>query len=200
MIPNDTPAHRQRLRQRTLRIGALLLTLSAALALLYTWYMSTPLAQAHALNQARQRWDTRPFERYHISVAQDTNTLLPMNMSGDYIVHSEDLDVRRNGVHQRSISSFFAWISKYPRTIDFRCGGLNFECTRAISYRMDVVYDAELGYPRQIHFSQTRHPDWSNPDFWRWLLQSGEWRRCTNLLCSTTRSTTVEIEALTPHP
>jgi hypothetical protein len=183
-----------------LRLSALILALGAVLALLYIWYTATPLAQTHALHQARQRWADRAFERYHIRVEQDTNNLLPMNMAGTYIVHNEDLDVRRDGIHQRSVSSYFAWISNYPRTIGFRCGGLNFECTRAISYRMNVVYDAELGYPRQIQFSQTRHPDWSNPNFWRWLIQSGEWRHCDNLLCSTTRSTTVEIEALTPHP
>jgi hypothetical protein len=200
MTTSDTPSPHQRLWRRILHSSALLFGLGAALALLALWYMDTPLAQAHALHQARQRWEARPFERYHIHVAQDTNRLLPMNMEGAYLVHSEDLDVRRGGVHQRSVSSYFAWISQYPRTIGFRCGGLNFECTRAISYRMDVEYDAELGYPRRIHFSQTRHPDWSNPNFWRWLLQSGEWRRCDNLSCSTTRSTTVEIEALTPHP
>jgi hypothetical protein len=197
MSTSDTPPPRQR---PALRIGALLVALGAAAALLHSWYASTPLAQAHALEQARQQWAARPFEHYRLRVAQDTSSLLPMNMEGTYMVRSEDLDIRRGGIHQRSVSSYFAWISTYPRTFGFRCGGLNFECTRAISYQMEVVYDAELGYPRQIRFSQTRHPDWSNPNFWRWLLQSGEWRRCTNLLCSTTRSTTVEIEQLTPHP
>ncbi len=178
--------------QRLLVAGLSFLALNCGLLVGYFWYQASPLAQSRALAQARARWEARPFERYHLHVTQDASNLLPIPLEGTYPVEDEALDVRQQGIHQRSISSHFRWLERYPMTVDFICPDLDLDiaCTGSITYHVQADYDEQLGYPRRITFLQTSYPELDNPSFW----QHGRWQQCDNLLCATTRSTTITIE------
>jgi hypothetical protein len=163
---------------RFLFAPVLLIALLTITALLYRWYEATPYVQAQRLQAAHTHWETQSFTGYrlHYEVQQGTEN--------DF----------RKGLQHRSVSDFFRWMENYPRQVEFRCGGLNFECTRPVTYRFYAEYDEHLGYPRTVIFTRTRHPDWLNPHFWAWLIRSGGWQQCENLACTTTDRTTVVIE------
>ncbi len=173
---------------------------SAMGLLLSGWYWASPYVQARELAAARARWANRPFREYRLIVQQDSHVLIPANVAGNYAVRDEGLDIRQQGVHQRSVTSYFDWIARYPASVEFDCHEFNYHCTRTITYQVNVTYDEQLGYPRVIELTRTRHPDWHNPRFWRWLWQSGSWQECENLLCTTSDSTTIRMRTRRAAP
>jgi hypothetical protein len=152
--------------------------LLATVVMLYRWYETTPFVQAQRFEAARTRWEAQSFTGYRLH----------------YEVQQGAANDFRPGLQRHSVSSFFRWIENYPRQLEFRCGGLNFECTRPVTYKVQAAYDDHLGYPRTITFLRTRHPAWLNPHFWTWLIWSGGWQQCENLFCTTTDRTIVIIE------
>jgi hypothetical protein len=97
-----------------------------------------------------------------------------------------------------SVEQLFARIERHPRRMPFRCGGLNFECALPATYHVRAAYDPQFGYPREVTFLRTRHPDWLNAQFWHWFWTSGAWQHCTNLLCTSTSMVTVQVTDVTP--
>lgn len=157
------------------------------------WFYLTTIRQVHVLNAARARWETRHFHRYQLQINHDATPLLPMDLAGTYPVTHETLNTRHDGRLQRSVSSYFDWISGHPRSVYFRCNSIRVHCVRALTYDVDVVYDAELGYPRRIELLQIRQPDLLNPRYWKWLVGEDGWRTCENLFCNDTERVVIDI-------
>jgi hypothetical protein len=184
--------------RRGVLIGGLLLLLVAGGWWLWQWHNGLPHVQMERLNAARLRWQARPFEHYRLEIAQDSQVLTHTRLEERYEVWDESLNMTQSTIQLMSVSRMFDWIERYPRHDAFRCGGLNFECLPPTSYRVQATYDPQLGYPRRIELIRTRQPDWFNPEFWRWLVTSGEWITCDHPLCMSTTRTTIEITDLTP--
>ncbi len=173
--------------------------LAIAAALLYSWYQ--PYWRAQALATARAQWAGRPFERYHLEVAQDSRILTYTRFDSSYQVWDESLEIMQGDVQMLSVSAFFDWIERYPRSYEFTCGDLaNDACRMPASYTVHVAYDEHLGYPQRIELVRTIHPEWFSPRFWLWYIQSREWSACSNPLCTETTRTLVTIESLEPLP
>ncbi len=172
------------LRLRLVRRGLILALLALVLHTLYGWYQASPYVQARELAAARVRWENRSFLRYDL----------------EYTIRDENIGVTREGWQHRSVTDLFRWIENYPRSVEFRCAGLNFDCAMPETYSVQAVYDAQLGYPHRFQLTRARHPDWFNPTFWRWLIDSGHWRACPNLTCTTTDRITITLVSLTPQP
>ncbi len=185
--------------RRVLLVALPLLLLALSAPTLYNWYQSSPYVQSRALAAARERWEARPFDRYILTIEQDSDILTYVSMEEHYAVWDESLYIVQRRVALMSVTQFFALIERYPRHTEFRCGGVSPTCPLPATYRVIVDYDEQWGYPQTIQLSRTDHPDWLNPDFWGWLWQSGAWQQCGNPLCISTEYTTISIAALTPE-
>jgi hypothetical protein len=57
-----------------------------------------------------------------------------------------------------------------------------------------VFYDAELGYPATVMARSEVQYNWTDPDFWRSLLDEGELPTCN----PSRRRLTIQVLGLTP--
>jgi hypothetical protein len=173
-----TPAPARRIGWRRLLLAGLLLVLLAAgVPLGWRWYVSSEAYHMRLLNEAREHWQAQAIGSYRLDVEVQDN-------------------ITRGGrpVFQRlSINSYFHYIENYWQRYSFACSpGVG--CRRAISRRAYVQYDDELGYPRRVTLSESRHPDWFNLAYWQWFVATGQWEHCENILCTSAEETLITIE------
>ncbi len=190
--------------------AVLLILLGMGLWFAQHWYESLPTVQAQKLTSARARWSNRAFDAYQLEVeytaSRQASGAVARRSTSYQVQH--DVGTRFGGGRGPSVAEYFEMIDYHVNlritdpSADTRyvCKSKTLWCQRATTRRIRVTYDDELGYPQTIEFSRTRHPDWFNVDFWRWLWQSSEWRGCENLLCTTTEQEIITITKLTPQP
>jgi hypothetical protein len=176
-------------------LPALLLGLLALLMLAAAggsaWRMAGPRLE---LEQARRRWEARPFNAYRVEVEQRLGT------SCRYVV--EVHDERITSVIYNTCSQVIWWrdLPVLPVGPLFTrlssaagsCGSAGCFCDGVVL--LDASYDPALGYPRTAHLRAEPAVRWLHPGFWRELL--GPPRTCQRSLVELD----LKITSLTPIP
>lgn len=142
----------------------MLLALGSGTALLY----NTATAR-NGLTSARARWETRRFAEYRLQIQQQTSTRL---CEQEVIARDEaTTEALRNSCGQPptwTVTRLFNWISELERS-PVRCYPGPALCICQATARVRIVYDAELGYPREIGYEWRRRPNYIQPAYWRSL-------------------------------
>lgn len=151
--------------QLNLALLALALLALAIVALLggALWRVQGPRL---ALEQARERWERRPFDAYRLEVEQRLGT------SCRYVI--EVRDERITSVPFNTCSQLIWWrdLPVLPVGAIFallgssagRCGPAGCRCDGVVL--LAAEYDPRLGYPRSARLSASRTLAWLRPDAW----------------------------------
>jgi hypothetical protein len=130
-----------------------------------------PLLARQGFEQARARWNARPFSNYRL-VAQDGQcTYNVLVRKGQVNAGLSDGCVFR----ARTVDTLFTIIER-NRQLNAVCGPRG--CLCQILTRVQASYHPELGYPTEIRIAAELYPNWSNPDVWRTMLATGRSPEC----------------------
>jgi hypothetical protein len=170
---------------------ALLALLMLAASGLAAWRVTGPRLE---LEQARRRWEARPFRSYRIEVEERLGT------SCRYVV--EVRDERITSVQYNTCSQVIWWrdlpvlsvgaLFTRLATAVGSCGSAGCLCDGVVL--LDAKFDPVLGYPRSASLRAEPAVRWLHPDYWREL--AGPPRGCQPSLVDFE----ITITALTPIP
>lgn len=138
----------------------------ALVAALLLW----PAQAGSGLDEARARWNSRPFQTYQLTLSQETSR-------GDC---AQEIAVANERVGQAlsntcgqpatwTVTRLFNWIAELEST-PAQCfpGPTMCACRGSTSTR--VSYDPALGYPREIVYEWRKRPNLGRAAYWRSLF------------------------------
>ncbi|MBI3762596.1 MAG: hypothetical protein HY260_12160 [Chloroflexi bacterium] len=115
---------------------------------------------------AKRLWAARPFLRYRMALDLLSDTGMTCRQEAE-IKDEKVVTLYDNTCRRRAgtITSLFDEIEFYAKNNHCRANGM---------VVVQVVYDYQWGYPRQIDVHLSNHALWLNPDYWgQWLLRGG---------------------------
>lgn len=138
----------------------------ALVAALLLW----PAQAGSGLDEARARWNGRPFQAYRIALTQETR-----RGSCDQEIVADDERAGRglsNTCGQPAtwtVTRLFNWIAELERSPNECFPDPNMCACQARTYT-SVAYDPALGYPTEIVYEWRKQPNLGRAAYWRSLF------------------------------
>lgn len=128
---------------------------------------------------AQQRWEQRHFADYQIKVEVER---LGKSCVEELAIRGEQIDTLHDScalgwLPNMTVPTLFQLSQRLERAPECYPASAC-ACQRVRSGR--VVYDPELGYPREIAIERYVRPHWSHPDYWAALLDTWRLPQCSN--------------------
>lgn len=132
--------------------------------------MLQPAQARSGLDQARGRWNLRPFNAYRLQLAHETQR---GSCEQEIVTRNERSgEGLRNTCGQPAtwtVTRLFNWIAELERT-PARCFPGPAFCACRGTTRTRVTYDPVLGYPREIIYEWHKQPNLIEAAYWRSLF------------------------------
>ena len=168
---------------------------SAATLGIIAWRMILPVNQ---LASAQARWARRPFSKYQLIVERDLGLKCQYDAQvQDERVVKQTITDSENGKFPQACDGFTPTVTSLFQMVRVntetpQCGPNGCQCDGRI--RVQVTYDAQLGYPVHVKTSLPTGVRWFDPFYWKSLSRRGE---CTAIGY---RGPTITVRSLIPMP
>jgi hypothetical protein len=186
-----------RLRLRWVTVG---LTLVGALVVIFALIdrTSTPGVRSGQM-RAEQMWYAQSRHHYRIVIRQRTRTG----------VCEQDLEIRDDRVQtvhlnqcaqppRWTVPRLFSWVKQLSQPASL-CYPSSLQCTCRVSTHLQVQFDPQSGYPKQVLYEWGLRPNWESLHYWQSLVFNSDRTDCAR---RTRGGGTVELTvvSLTPLP
>jgi hypothetical protein len=166
---------RRRWRRGLVLAGTLLALVLGGLALA-AWAL--PESRAERRQAAQRRWEARPFSSYRVTVELrrlNTRCVEELIVSGEQVAVLQD-NCSLSWLPHMTVPSLFELGRRLERSPEcFPPAACACERIR----RGRIVYDEQLGFPREIVIRRTYRPNWHHLDYWRYFWREWELPTCS---------------------
>ncbi|HMP40804.1 MAG TPA: hypothetical protein PKA05_10525 [Roseiflexaceae bacterium] len=147
---------------------------------------------------AAQRWETRTFSSYTITLRAEIRGLVctqQLEVNNNRVLRVISNTCQAAWLDHMTVEQLFALGDEVAAIPAARCfpSVRNCPCERVFT-RREIFYHAEFGFPEMIMARSEMRPSWSSADYWRWAWEQREAPACSGGL----RRLTFQVLAFTP--
>lgn len=154
-----------------LLFATVVLALAGSLAVMFALISGTNISGARDEQvRAEQIWYAQPRNHYRIVIRQRTRTG----------VCEQDLEIRDDRVQMVHLNQcaqppiwtvprLFSWVKQLGQPAGL-CYPSSLQCTCRVSTHLQVLFDPQSGYPKQVRYEWGLRPNWENLHYWQSLV------------------------------